>query len=129
MVVVGRPVKYSEDPYLSDSFGPIFVLDIEVRFWLKGKSLSGSAEKDVIQLAVRRDSSGQANMRLGNEYLVFVEQTEAGPVVLNGNQGAMLIVGGRVSISGREIDVSDLRTDEMFEIRGAAHDIKSCGRD
>ena len=96
LILVGSIEGISAEPILQDEFGSVHLATVGVLVELKGQVLLDGKESELLYLATRLGLTEQARLELGKKYLLYINQSEAGPHVLNGGQGA-------IEISEREI--------------------------
>jgi len=102
-------VRSANEPKLiyTDYFGGkhfLLELDIQEQIYL----LSGSKSSSRIQLVGRRGPE-EAWFQPGISYLVFLANSEQGPRVLDGSQGAIPLEHGKAELHGKKLSPDQLK--------------------
>lgn len=83
-------------------------MSIGVKEQIKGSVSVNAKKSNSMQLLWRENEVHSPRFIRDKNYLLFIENSEAGPLVLNGSQGAVSFDGKKVSLHGVDLSVPAL---------------------
>ena len=96
LILFSEVLSISENPIIEDEFSPIHSVEIKIDRAIKGEpELQGKPTKKLF-FTLRLNVTEQASVKIGHHYLFFIKNSEAGPHILNGGQGAIEVNKGKL---------------------------------
>lgn len=103
-VLIGRPQKVSSNPMLSDFMGDIFKIRIGVVSKIKGDPEIKARSVQSFDVLWRKEDAHAAKFLIGQDYLLFVKNSEAGPYIVNGSEGALKLTSGVLKLYEKNLN-------------------------